>query len=160
MRTTERAPVRTTTPFGGPPVCLLLGTPFMDRVLPPECGPRGEVAPLLLGASRRPGCVRFESRMRFRSQKVGFLVPWLKLRRVPRRPFASSSLRWWCLGENSLRASARRYESQNTKSSERNVSVKAPPQRRCQGQSSNTFEDSPPGCPYNGSPRRLRLAHG
>src|SRR5215203_6065809 len=50
MRTTERAPERTTTLFGGPPRCLLLGTPFMDRVLPPERGPRGDVAPLMVGA--------------------------------------------------------------------------------------------------------------
>src|SRR5215212_9656846 len=39
MRTTERAPERTTALFGGPPRCLLLGTPFMDRVLSPERGP-------------------------------------------------------------------------------------------------------------------------
>src|SRR5215213_4325405 len=86
MRTAERAPESTTTLFGVPPRCLLLGTPFMDRVLPPERGPRGEVAPLLLGASRRPGCLRF------RSREVGFWAPWLNLRRVPRRPFASPAL--------------------------------------------------------------------
>src|SRR5215208_8375001 len=55
MRTTKSAPKRTTAPFGGPPGCLLLGTPFMDRVLPLERGPRGNVASLLLGASQRPG---------------------------------------------------------------------------------------------------------
>src|SRR5918995_2268334 len=55
MRTTESAPERTTAPFGGPPGCLLLGTPFMDRVLPPERGPSGNVASLLLCASQRPG---------------------------------------------------------------------------------------------------------
>src|SRR5215210_273328 len=86
MRTTERAPERTTAPFGGPPGCLLLGTPFMDRVLPPERGPRCGVAPLLLGTSRRLGCLRF------RSREVGFSAPWLNLRRVPRRPFASPAL--------------------------------------------------------------------
>src|SRR5215217_2300639 len=59
MRTTESAPERTTAPFGGPPGCLLLGTPFMDRVLPPECGPRDDVASLLVGASRRSGCLRY-----------------------------------------------------------------------------------------------------
>src|SRR5215211_2233871 len=86
MRTTERAPERTTAPCGGPPGCLLLGIPFMDGVVPPERGPRGEVVPLLLGASRRPGCLRF------RSREVGCWAPWLNLRRVPRRPFASPAL--------------------------------------------------------------------
>jgi hypothetical protein len=45
MRTTERPPERTTAPFGTPGY-LLLGTPFMDRVLPPEQGPRYAEVPL------------------------------------------------------------------------------------------------------------------
>src|SRR5215210_6080253 len=87
MRTTERAPERTTAPFGGPPGYLLLGTPFMDRVLPPERGPRSDVAPLLLGASRSPGCSRFRSR-----EEVGFWAPWLNLRRVHRVVLSSHRL--------------------------------------------------------------------
>src|SRR5829696_8014434 len=80
MRTTQRAPERTTAPFGGPSGCLLRGTPFMVRVLPLERGPRGGVAPLLLGASQRPGCLRFERRMRFRSRDVSIWAPWLNVR--------------------------------------------------------------------------------
>src|SRR5215203_3799251 len=93
MRTTERAPQRTTAPFGGTPGCLLLWTPFMDGVLPPERGPRGGVAPLLLGASQRPGCLRFERRMRLRSREVSIWAPWLNVRSaVPRRRLASPAL--------------------------------------------------------------------
>src|SRR5215217_6062565 len=79
MRTTERAPERTTTLFGGPPGCLLLGIPFMAAFYHRSAGLVVTSLRYWSAHPKDPDACVFESRKRFRSREVGCWAPWLNL---------------------------------------------------------------------------------